>query len=53
MKKEIEKSTSSNSVSLQAKALFAKKKAFANKLSKNCNALKQLQSDKPSVADWL
>ncbi|EEO13708.1 hypothetical protein VCB_002422 [Vibrio cholerae TMA 21] len=53
MKKETEKSTSSSSVSLQAKALFAKKKAFASKLSKNRNALKQLQSDKSPVTDWL
>lgn len=53
MKKETEKSTSSSSVSLQAKALFAKKKAFASKLSKNRNALKHLQSDKSPVADWL
>lgn len=53
MKKETEKSVSNSSVSLQAKALFSKKKAFASKLNKNSNALKQLQSDKSPVADWL
>lgn len=53
MKKETQKSTSTSTVSLQAKALFSKKKAFANKLDKNRSALKQLQSDKSPVADWL
>ncbi|WP_233081835.1 hypothetical protein [Rheinheimera soli] len=53
MKKETEKSSNNSSVSLQAKALFAKKKAFASKLNTNSNALKQLQSDKSPVADWL
>lgn len=53
MKKEAEKSISSSSVSLQAKALFAKKKAFASKLNKNRDALKHLRSDKSPAADWL
>lgn len=62
MKQETEKSASSNpvslqsgsnSVSLQAKALFAKKKAFAIKLNKNHSALKQLQASKTTITDWL
>ncbi|MCA2019238.1 hypothetical protein LDJ79_24305 [Vibrio tritonius] len=53
MKQDANKTSNSSSVSLQAKALFSKKKAFANKLNKNRNALKQLQSDKSPVTDWL
>ncbi|EID4380375.1 hypothetical protein LBY39_002082 [Vibrio parahaemolyticus] len=52
-KSNTDKATPTTAARLQAKALFAKKKVFAQKLSDKRNLLKSLDSSKSPVSDYL